>query len=59
MDHLFYWLDLSGWLTALQRAWIWASVSSALAVFTIVGIAAVARRYDRAGNDTAQFSSEA
>jgi hypothetical protein len=59
MDHVLYWLDLGGWLASLQHAWIWASVSSALAVFTIAGIAAVARRYERAGNDTAQFSSEA
>jgi hypothetical protein len=59
MDHVLYWLDLGGWLAPLQHAWIWACVTMVLAIVSIAGIAAVARRYDQTSGDPAQFSAEA
>jgi hypothetical protein len=46
MDQVFYWLDRSGWLGVLQHSWIWASVTTVLALVTLAGIAALARHYD-------------
>ena len=46
MDQVFYWLDHGGWLGVLQHSWIWASVTAVLSIGTLVGIAALARRYD-------------
>jgi hypothetical protein len=49
MDHVLYWLDGSDWFAPLAHVWIWVSLTAALAIATIVGIAALARHYD--GND--------
>ena len=43
MDHLLDWLDTG--LLGLQHAWGWASVTVVLATVTVIGIAAIARRY--------------
>jgi hypothetical protein len=43
MDPFLDWLDTG--LVGLRHAWGWAGVTLTLATLTIVGIAAVARRY--------------
>ena len=46
MDHILYWLDRGDWIAAVQHAWIWASLTTILALVTIFGIAAICRHYD-------------
>ena len=46
MDHLFYWLDHGSWLVPLRHSWVWATLTAVLAVASVMGIAALARRYD-------------
>ncbi len=46
MDTLLYWLDRGDWVAQLQHAWIWASLTTALTIATIAGIAIIGRRYD-------------
>ena len=57
MDQVFYWLDRSGWLGALQHSWILASVTALLALVTLAGIAALARHYD-GDRRSAQWASD-
>jgi hypothetical protein len=45
MDHFLDWLDRGSWLLSLRHDWAWAAVTMVLAVISIAGIAAVARRY--------------
>ena len=45
MDQFLDWLDTG--LIGLRHAWGWAGVTMILATVTVVGIAAVARRYGR------------
>jgi hypothetical protein len=46
MDTLLYWLDNGDWIAQLQHAWIWASLTTVLAIATIAGIAIIGRHYD-------------
>ena len=48
MDTLLYWLDRGDWITQLQHAWIWASLTTVLTIATIAGIAIIGRHYDSA-----------
>lgn len=45
MDQLLDWLDRGSWLLSLRHDWAWAAVTMVLAVVSISGIVAVARRY--------------
>lgn len=51
MAYLLYWLDQGSWLAPLRHAWIWASLTSVLALLCIAGIAALARHYDSVPHD--------
>ena len=43
MDHFLDWVDTG--LAGLRHAWGWAGVTLILATVTVIGMAAVARRY--------------
>jgi hypothetical protein len=54
MDRFLDWLDANFALMLLKHAWPWALVTAALAVTSVIGIFAVARRYSEAA-DSAQL----
>jgi hypothetical protein len=57
MDQFLDWLDANIALTLLKHVWPWALVTAALAIASLAGIIAVARRYSE-GTDSTQFSIE-
>ena len=54
MDQFLDWLDANIALMLLKHAWPWALVTASLAITSVIGIVAVARRYSDAA-DSAQW----